>query len=129
MASSCTPQRTGVDVEVPLVESTGWKVAARESELTDGEPFGVEVEGARVVLVRDLGRVYALAATCSHAGGPLDEGTVRDGTIQCPWHHSRFCLDDGAVERGPAAAPQFTYATRVRDGVIEIRRRWPEPPS
>ena len=39
-------ERTGVDVEVPLVESTGWKVAARESELTDGEPFGVEVEGA-----------------------------------------------------------------------------------
>jgi nitrite reductase/ring-hydroxylating ferredoxin subunit len=122
-------QRTGVDAEVPLVKSVGWKVAARESELTDGQPFGVEVDGARVVLVRDLGRVYALAATCSHAGGPLDEGTVRGGTIECPWHHSRFCLDDGAVERGPAAAPQFTYGTRVRDGVIEIRRRWPEPPG
>ncbi len=122
-------QRVGVDAEVPVVKGNGWKVAVRDSELADGQPFGVDVEGARVVLVRDLGRVYALAATCSHARGPLDEGTVRGSTIECPWHQSRFCLADGAVRRGPAASPQFTYATRVRDGVIEIRRRWPEPPG
>ena len=106
-------QRIGVDAEVPVVKGNGWRVAARDSELSDGQPFGVDVEGARVVLVRDLGRVYALAATCSHAGGPLDEGTVHGGMIECPWHQSRFRLADGAVERGPAASPQFSCHVHV----------------
>jgi nitrite reductase/ring-hydroxylating ferredoxin subunit len=47
---------------------------------------------------------------------------VHDGVIQCPWHGSEFCLRDGAVFRGPAASPEPAYATRVRGGLVEIRR-------
>ncbi|MCX4648335.1 MULTISPECIES: Rieske (2Fe-2S) protein [unclassified Streptomyces] len=32
------------------------------------------------------GSLYALSATCTHAGIPLDEGKVlADGCIRCPW--------------------------------------------
>ena len=92
-----------------------------ESELVEGTPHRAEAGGVPVVLVRHGGRVEALAATCSHMAGPLDEGTLEDGSIVCPWHGSRFALEDGHVLRGPATFPQPCFETRVRNGQIEVR--------
>ena len=114
--------RVGVDPDVPVVEKPGWHVACRADDLVDGHPYGADVEGARVVLVRDLGRIVAMAAVCSHAGGPLDEGRLIGDRIECPWHGSQFCLADGSVSRGPAASPQPMYETRIHGDVIEVRR-------
>ena len=36
----------------------------------------------------------------------LNEGTVENGEVVCPWHGSRFRLSDGAVLGGPATFPQ-----------------------
>lgn len=113
--------RAGVDVPVPVARGHGWHPACRVDELVDGEPVRAEVDGARVVVVRDRGHVYALAAVCSHAGGPLEDGEVAAGAIRCPWHGSRFRLDGGGVERGPATAPQPSYDVRVRGEVVEVR--------
>jgi nitrite reductase/ring-hydroxylating ferredoxin subunit len=64
-----------------------------------------------------------MANTCSHMGGPLDEGTFKDGDVTCPWHGSVFRLADGSIARGPATAPQPTYDVRVSDGRIEVKAR------
>ena len=37
-----------------------------------------------LVLVRIGATVHALHAVCAHAGGPLPQGTIVDGCIQCP---------------------------------------------
>ena len=67
------------------------------------------------------GELCAIAATCSHLGGPLEEGEREGDTVVCPWHGSRFDLCTGAVEGGPAVFPQPRYEARVRDGNVEIR--------
>ena len=67
--------------------------------------------------------IYALANRCSHRGAPLHEGTIEDRHVVCPWHFSRFDLQDGSITRGPAVAPQPCYETRVRDGKIEVRSK------
>ena len=90
------------------------------SEWTESTPRRVDADGTPAVVVRERGVWHALDAHCSHRGGPLDEGTVRDGCIECPWHQSRFSLDDGSVVRGPAAAPQPVLGVRVRDDVVEV---------
>jgi len=66
------------------------------------------------------GKVYALAETCAHLGGPLSEGKIENGCIVCPWHASTFELETGEVFSGPSAFPQPCMPTRVRDGKIEI---------
>jgi nitrite reductase/ring-hydroxylating ferredoxin subunit/uncharacterized membrane protein len=114
-------QRVGVDVEVPTIDLTGWRPVARFEELQDGRPHGVEVDGVRIALVRRGDLVHAMAAVCSHAGGPLDEGSVQDNALRCPWHGSEYSLFDGSVVRGPATAAQPIYDARVRDGVVEVR--------
>lgn len=76
-----------------------------------------------LVLVRVGSTVHALHAVCSHAGGPLAEGTVVDGCLECPWHASRFRLADGRVVGGPAVYDQPAYELRaVEGGGYEVRR-------
>jgi nitrite reductase/ring-hydroxylating ferredoxin subunit len=94
-----------------------------EEELEGGKLVGVELEGEAVVISRSeaSGEVCAIAATCSHLGGPLDQGDREGDTVVCPWHGSRFDLCSGEVRGGPAVYPQPRYETRVRSGQVEIR--------
>jgi nitrite reductase/ring-hydroxylating ferredoxin subunit len=94
-----------------------------EEELNGGRLVGVELEGEAVVVARseETGEVCAIAATCSHLGGPLDEGKRDGDTVVCPWHGSRFDLCSGEVRGGPAVYPQPRYETRLRAGKVEVR--------
>jgi nitrite reductase/ring-hydroxylating ferredoxin subunit len=112
------------------VNRTAWESAPDdytpvldESELAEGALRRVEVGGDAVVVSRSArsGQICAIAATCSHLGGPLDEGERDGDTVICPWHGSRFDLCSGDVEGGPAVFPQPRYEARVRDGRIELR--------
>ncbi|MFF2650795.1 Rieske 2Fe-2S domain-containing protein [Streptomyces sp. NPDC058045] len=100
-----------------------WTDALADAELAAGQHRRVAVDGVPVLLYRDGDSVLALSATCTHMGGPLDEGRISDGCVTCPWHGSTFSLTDGRVVHGPASVPQPGYETRVRDGRIEVRAR------
>ncbi len=115
--------RAGVDVEQGALEPGAWHDAAALDELPEDAPHAATVDGSSVVLVRRGSTVYALAATCSHAGGPLGDGKVEGNEIVCPWHGSRFHLGDGSIARGPAVTPQCAYETRVTDGRVHVRLR------
>lgn len=99
-----------------------WTATVPLDELAEGTMTCAQVDGVPVLVALHEGVTYALADHCTHRGGPLHEGELDDGCVVCPWHGSRFALDDGAVRRGPAAVPQPAYETRVRDGRIEVRR-------
>jgi len=115
----------GVGVDHTAYESgpEDWTPTVPESELEEGKATRFEVDGVGVMLTRHGGRVCALSDRCTHAGGPLNEGTIEAGTVECPWHGSVFSLEDGSVKRGPARAPQPAYETRVTDGRVEVRSR------
>jgi nitrite reductase/ring-hydroxylating ferredoxin subunit/uncharacterized membrane protein len=74
-----------------------------------------------ILLVRQHGRVCALVHNCAHLGGPLSEGTLKDGSVVCPWHGSEFALVDGRVLNGPATHSQPCLIVRERDGRIEVK--------
>ena len=78
------------------------------------------LEDASFLVVRQQGRVCALAHSCAHLGGPLSEGTLKDGSVVCPWHGSEFALEDGRVLNGPATAPQPCFSVREHEGHIEL---------
>jgi len=93
-----------------------------ESDLGPDELRRVEVEGVGVLLSRSPdGEVCAIAATCNHFSGPLEQGEREDDTVVCPWHGSRFNLCSGEVIDGPAIFPQSRYETRTREDKIEIK--------
>lgn len=93
-----------------------------EFELREGEMKKADANGIPVLLVRRNAQMYALAETCTHAGGPLSEGKLQDETVTCPWHGSRFNIQTGQVIDGPATHPAPCFEVRVRKGQIEIRK-------
>ncbi len=114
-------KRVGVN-HAPKPSGPGdWTAVMPESELAEHQPRRVEVEGAPVLLYRFGGTVYAIGAVCSHAGGPLEEGTFDGTCVQCPWHDSVFDVRDGRVVHGPATFPQPRYRARIENGQVEIQ--------
>ncbi|WP_077800898.1 Rieske 2Fe-2S domain-containing protein [Streptomyces sp. JHA26] len=110
--------------EIPHVVTQGWHRIGAVAELPVDRPVRRSVDDVPVLVVRETGgEIHALADRCSHLAGPLSEGTVADGCVQCPWHGSVFRLSDGWNVRGPATAPQPAFDTRVVDGHVEIRLR------
>ncbi|MBW3615391.1 MAG: Rieske (2Fe-2S) protein [Actinobacteria bacterium] len=99
-----------------------WTAVGSADQLAPGRPLLVDAAGVAVLVMQEGERIYGLANRCTHRGGPLHEGEVSGGCVSCPWHGSVFRLDDGEVERGPAALPQPVYEVRVRDGRLEVRR-------
>ncbi len=96
--------------------------------LEDRRPVVAKTKDGYEVFVAKLdGTIHAMGNACTHAAGPLSEGTwVGDDRceIQCPWHASRFCVKDGAVRGGPASFDEPAFETRVSEqGFVEIRPR------
>jgi nitrite reductase/ring-hydroxylating ferredoxin subunit len=92
--------------------------------LPEASPTKVRAGINDLVVVRIGDTIQAMHAVCAHAGGPLAEGRVVDGCLECPWHGSRFDLADGHVRRGPSVYDQPSYEVRAAEGGgYEVRRR------
>ncbi len=119
-----------------VVDETG---APIDAELPADQPRRAFIGKIPLLLVRRGQRIYALAETCAHMGGPLAEGKLTEpgpasataenlnesdfsaGCIICPWHGSQFSLVDGQVAQGPSVYPQPAFETRLHQGKIEVR--------
>ena len=114
-------EKVGVNHRESFSGPEEWTPVLDETALADGQSRCVQVNDKKVLLHRDGERYYAIAAVCSHAGGPLEEGQIQGHHVQCPWHDSVFDLRDGKIQHGPATIPQQSFATRVKDGQVQIQ--------
>lgn len=75
---------------------------ARTSDVPPGG--GTIFKDRKIVVTQPAeGEFKAFSAVCTHAGCIV--ASVGDGTINCACHGSRFSIEDGAVEEGPATRP------------------------
>ena len=123
--------RRGVGVNTVAFQSgpQDWAALELETDLSpdhairgvaDGLPYAVVA--ASPSRSAAVAVPYVMESRCSHRGGPLHEGKVVDGCLECPWHGARFDLDTGEVRRGPASAPQPVYDVDEHDDRLSIRR-------
>ena len=95
------------------------------ADFPEGQVKRVDAQGFPVMVVRSQGKICAIGAVCSHAGGPLDEGEFAKGRIKCPWHGSEFDVCTGAVRTGPATFDQPYFNVSERDGHVAIQSALP----
>jgi len=69
----------------------------------------VHADDTRIVIGRTGKGYAAFADRCTHRGGPLSDGVLMCGTVQCPWHGSQFDVQTGEVKCGPAKESIATY--------------------
>ena len=72
---------------------------ADKSELPTNKMIIVVVGGKEVLLANVDGSYYAIANTCTHAGGSLAKGSIDGSIVTCPRHGARFNLMTGKAVR------------------------------
>ena len=92
-------------------------------EVPDPGKTLVEVEGEMVALFHVQGGWYAIDDVCTHDGGPLADGELRDFRIACPRHGARFDIRTGAALTMPAVRATRAHDVRVDDGGVWVRLR------
>ncbi len=103
----------------------GAAVVGQSTDFPEGELKRADAGGMPVLMVRRGGRLYGMSNTCSHAGGPLDEGSLDGTVVTCPWHGSRFDVRNGTVCGGPATFDQPALRVIEVDGTVSVELAHP----
>jgi Rieske Fe-S protein len=99
--------------------SSGGKATAlaKTSEIPEG---GGKIFAAQKVVVTQpkAGEFKCFTAICTHLGCTVSE--VKDGTIDCPCHGSKYRITDGSVAGGPAPSPLAPEKITVANGEVTL---------
>jgi len=107
--------------EISVEKTAGRVVVAEADELQVNQMKLVHASGTRVVLARTEDGYAAFDDRCSHKGGPLSDGALICGTVQCPWHGSQFDVDTGEVKCGPAKKKIGTHSIEESNPKVRLR--------
>lgn len=99
---------------MPQAQSDKTVRLARVDEVPEGGGREFRVGKRFIAVFRYGGEFFALEDMCPHAGAPLSEGPVKNGTIMCMWHAWRFNLRDGVCVNIPKAPPVPTFPLTVQ---------------
>ena len=118
-----------VGVGVPFLAACGSdeEETAAEPRVATGEKLGpaadVPVGGGviyadqKIVVTQPTeGEFKAFSSICTHQNCPVT--AVKDGTINCTCHGSKFSVEDGSVTTGPATKPLAAVKVTVEGGEI-----------
>lgn len=129
--------RNQIGIDHRYANSGKWRAIAADA--TDGRAIEVDAaavealgidqmelirgDGERIALARTERGLTAFSDRCTHRGGPLADGVLACGVVQCPWHGSQFDVTTGAVKRGPATEPIDTFDVESAGSRVRIDRR------
>jgi nitrite reductase/ring-hydroxylating ferredoxin subunit/uncharacterized membrane protein len=95
-------------------------VVADSDQLKVNQMVLVHLDAQRVAVGRSEEGCHAFDDRCTHKGGPLSDGVMICGTVQCPWHGSQFDVATGNVKAGPARKKIDTHRVQESNGQIRV---------
>ncbi|HEY7491248.1 MAG TPA: precorrin-3B synthase [Candidatus Tectomicrobia bacterium] len=98
----------------------GWRAVAQVADWRPGTVRQVQAGAATIALVCSTAGFHALDNACTHAGGPLGEGSLEGTTVRCPLHGWEFDARTGRCLTEPGRC-QPTLETRVAQGQVWVR--------
>jgi nitrite reductase (NADH) small subunit len=94
---------------------------AEVADVAPGNVKPVTVNGTKIALCNVAGTFYALGDECVHRGGPLSEGYVEGGNLECPWHAWPYDVKTGCVTMNPnAKVPTYEVKVEGSDVLVAV---------
>lgn len=102
-----------------------WFGVAPLDDFKAGARQVVDVDGVSVLVVNNDGDICAVENLCTHQSLPMQDGTIVDGHIVCPFHGAQYCLKTGQVKTAPAYEDLPVFPVKVENGIVFVRDgRW-----
>ena len=89
---------------------------AAVADVPEGEVRVVECGERSLALSNIDGELFAIDNVCTHDGGPLGEGRLRQGRVICPRHGAAFDARTGRALTLPAVRGVSAYPVTLEDG-------------
>ena len=107
--------------EIPELPEIVEGVVCKSEHVEEGKMKELEMDGHKILLLREQGEVKALGAFCTHYGAPLINGAFDGGgTVRCPWHGACFNSETGDIEDFPGLDSLACHKVEERDGNIIV---------
>jgi len=98
---------------LPTRYPRGWFCLGLAAEFDDGKPHAIDAFGTRLVAFGDgRGNITILDGYCPHMGADLHRGTIRGGSLVCPFHQWSWGAD--GVCNAIAYSDRIPPAARTR---------------
>ncbi len=86
----------------------------------DGKVLNIETD--EIWVFKHAGAFKAVSNICPHKMGPISEGVLEDGMIECPWHGYRFDINSGDSLRRSCPSLRV-YETKIENGHLFVREK------
>eukprot|EP00090_Calanus_glacialis_P004116 TRINITY_DN13049_c0_g1_i1.p1 TRINITY_DN13049_c0_g1~~TRINITY_DN13049_c0_g1_i1.p1 ORF type:complete len:535 (-),score=224.80 TRINITY_DN13049_c0_g1_i1:73-1677(-) len=107
--------------EIPDLPEVVEGVVCQSNLVVEGQMKEVEMDGYKILLVREKGELRALSAFCTHYGAPLIKGAYDGGgKIRCPWHGACFNSETGDIEDFPGLDSLACHKVEERNGQVVV---------
>lgn len=97
-----------------------FRVIANASDIEENQIYSFPQKHIDIAIVKKGEEYFAFEDVCSHDGGSISEGEVKDGNVVCPRHFAEFSLRTGEALSMPATEAIGVFPVQVRDGKIEV---------
>lgn len=103
--------------------SEGYVKVGRLGEFPAGMLKKVQLGGEYVLVANVGGKIYAISNTCTHRGGPLDEGELKGNIVTCPWHGGQFEVTTGKVVSPSPTKDEVSFDIRIHASDVLLKKK------
>lgn len=103
--------------------SEGYVKVGQVEDFAVGSLKKVMFNGIDLVVANVSGKLYAITNTCTHRGGPLDQGELEGSVVICPWHGGQFEVTTGKAVGPPPIRDEVSFDIRVVGADVLLKKR------
>jgi ferredoxin-NADP reductase/nitrite reductase/ring-hydroxylating ferredoxin subunit len=93
------------------------KTGLKTTDFQEGMLLRKDINGKSIVFAMVNGKMFAMDSVCSHEGGPLEDGSLDDYNLTCPWHQGIFDI------RSAKASPATRWVTDLQSYVVIVEEK------
>lgn len=89
----------------------------KTTDFREGMLIRKDINGKSIVFTMVNGKMFAMDSVCSHEGGPLEDGSLDNYNLTCPWHQGIFDI------RNAKASPATKWVTDLHSYAVIVEEK------